>query len=494
MYDVCNTHHTTIIVLPFSFGKSHPPHLPSTIPPCFNPPLSLSSQVEQRVLVKPPQQAVDPWIYNLDLASLLREYAHLTGSLADSARAMRQPLLQRDDRLLRSGLLKQARKDYQELKKYTKSLRPQVQKRQKMGVRVVPKKKKKVKKNKKNRKKIDDEEEEEEEEGDDGDDGGDLEDDEGGGQFLHTQDSFGGYESNESDDTSVGGAGGHIVDPTTGKGVTMPPEGVSPTKGGAKSKKGKPKNKGAGKKGMGKKVKKSAATPLLKEGSQQSLEGDDDDDDDDDEEGDEDAEEEGEEEGEEKNLQKMESNTLSDQQQDETSQQQQQQQQTVPPPLSSLTLPQGGHDLQSVSVPTGGVGVYELGPAVLLESWWPALPKHVPALPPNRSGKYSESARAILQAQANRDEAHAHIVTRMLSTSRNTVARIVTMLEQLGFPNLAVRQHSDYCRDRAGFTVNKTTQRRGYNPPATGTMVNIGANLVEMVHFKPYRLMQVTTR
>lgn len=40
---------------------------------------------------------------------LLREYAMLTGSMADSARQIRYPLLVRDDGLLQRGLEKQAR-------------------------------------------------------------------------------------------------------------------------------------------------------------------------------------------------------------------------------------------------------------------------------------------------------------------------------------------------------------------------------------------------
>lgn len=38
-----------------------------------------------------------------------REYALLTGTMADEARRMRGPLMERDDMLLRRGLEKQAR-------------------------------------------------------------------------------------------------------------------------------------------------------------------------------------------------------------------------------------------------------------------------------------------------------------------------------------------------------------------------------------------------
>ena len=87
--------------------------------------------MDKIVETKERKRAMDPWIKNLDLGSLLRylfrlnnfdyyeshilsfflfrEYALLTGSMTDSARQIRYPLLLRDDGLLQRGLEKQAR-------------------------------------------------------------------------------------------------------------------------------------------------------------------------------------------------------------------------------------------------------------------------------------------------------------------------------------------------------------------------------------------------
>ena len=367
----------------------------------------------QTQVVKVKEKAHDPWIFNLDLGSLLREYAHLTGSLADTAKDMRQPLLQRDDRLLKNGLLKQARKDYQELKAYTQSLRPKRQKRAKMGVRQkkkLPPKKKKIKK-------LDDEEDENEgaEEEDCEVEGGaeeqEQQDQEGHDDWSQT---FG--DGEESDDNSVTSKK-PIIDPLTGEILTVDSGGEDSVK----------------------RFERQELGRGVSGGSSQDEEDD----------------------GEDRSVNRSrEGSSIA----------------TVPdgPRLEAITTA-GGH--------------FELHPDVVMESWWPTLPKPVPPLPPNRSGKYSESARAIIKAQENRDDTHDNIVRRMLASSRGTVARIVAVLEQLGLPSLAVRQPSDYCREKSGISVDKETELRIYMP--TPTMVNVGANFIEAIHNKPYRIMQL---
>ena len=356
-------------------------------------------KVERHIVVKKKETAVDPWIYNLDLGSLLREYAHLTGSLADTARDMRQPLLKRDDRLLRNGFLKQARKDYLELKAYTKSLRPEKKKRQKLGVKQKKPKKKKSKKKKKLNDDNDDEEEEQEEVQYDPEEMDNEEEvKEGEDQEMNGQDGFG-YDSEGSEDESSAGVGGS-------------------------------------KKEMDKTVDAKSDNDEDATKDDQSL-------------------------------------SVAD---EDTKQ--------------SSALPVAMPDLTGELSPNHSQGTsFQLDPHVIMESWWPTPPKAAPPLPPNRSVKYSESAKAILKAQEYHDETNENIATRMITTSRNSVARIVTLLEQLGLPNLAVRQRSDYCRDKSGITTNKVTQLRSYTSPST--MVNVGANLVEVIHFKPYRLMQL---
>jgi hypothetical protein len=79
---------------------------------------------QEAVVVNEEKRAMDPWIMNLDLGSLLREYALLTGSMADAARQIREPIMKRDDGLLQRGLEKQARLDYLALKELALSELP----------------------------------------------------------------------------------------------------------------------------------------------------------------------------------------------------------------------------------------------------------------------------------------------------------------------------------------------------------------------------------
>jgi len=73
-------------------------------------------------LVRPENRPVTP-LYartndnaNKDIYTVLREFTLLTGKLTTEARSLRQPLMQRDDRLIANGFLRGARADYLALK------------------------------------------------------------------------------------------------------------------------------------------------------------------------------------------------------------------------------------------------------------------------------------------------------------------------------------------------------------------------------------------
>ena len=68
-----------------------------------------------------------------------------------------------------------------------------------------------------------------------------------------------------------------------------------------------------------------------------------------------------------------------------------------------------------------------------------------------------------------------------------TVARIIVILEQTGLPTLAETHSSDFCALQA----NVSTVPGKYSFKATKSYLHLGPNLVEMVHTKPSRIMQI---
>lgn len=74
----------------------------------------------------PPTEAVQPV---KPLYQILREYNLLTGRLAEEARKVRAPLLQRDAKLIYNGCIKQARQDYLALKQYVRQNTSKYQKK-----------------------------------------------------------------------------------------------------------------------------------------------------------------------------------------------------------------------------------------------------------------------------------------------------------------------------------------------------------------------------
>ena len=63
------------------------------------------------------QVPVDDWIMELDINGLLHEYANIKGKLSEEVRALRMPLVHRDDKLIENGKLKQARADFLALRR-----------------------------------------------------------------------------------------------------------------------------------------------------------------------------------------------------------------------------------------------------------------------------------------------------------------------------------------------------------------------------------------
>ena len=62
-----------------------------------------------------PRANFNDWVKSLDMYGLLKEFTMLTGKLTTEASTLRRPMLERDDCLLRSGLVKQYRADFKNL-------------------------------------------------------------------------------------------------------------------------------------------------------------------------------------------------------------------------------------------------------------------------------------------------------------------------------------------------------------------------------------------
>ena len=60
---------------------------------------------------------IDSWVKGLDIYALLSEYSEMTGKFSSEAKALRDPLVSRDDRLIRDGFMRFARSEFLALRR-----------------------------------------------------------------------------------------------------------------------------------------------------------------------------------------------------------------------------------------------------------------------------------------------------------------------------------------------------------------------------------------
>lgn len=134
----------------------------------------------------------------------------------------------------------------------------------------------------------------------------------------------------------------------------------------------------------------------------------------------------------------------------------------------------------------GNNNSYEPPLDTLLETWWPKLPKGPPKNPQTLF-KYSLNAKI----QQDQDDAfkttRKNITSRFVGMANATVARLISLLEQTGLPTLAEPHSSNFCK----LPANVSVAPGNYTFKPTKAYVHLGPNLVEFIHSKPSRIMQI---
>ena len=129
---------------------------------------------------------------------------------------------------------------------------------------------------------------------------------------------------------------------------------------------------------------------------------------------------------------------------------------------------------------------YEPPLDILLETWWPMMPDQ-PSKNPQTLYKYSKNAERQREMEEAYEKTCKNLTARYVGMANSIVARIAAVLEQTGLPTLAEPHKSNFC----SLPANMSLVPGKYSFKPTKAYVHLGPNMIELIHKKPSRIMQI---
>jgi hypothetical protein len=137
-------------------------------------------------------------------------------------------------------------------------------------------------------------------------------------------------------------------------------------------------------------------------------------------------------------------------------------------------------------IPFQESNAYEPPLDTLLETWWPKLPRGPPQNPQTLF-KFSLNAKNQKEEEEAFKACRKNITQRYVGMANATVARLAFLLEQMGLPSLVETHVSNFCQ----LPANMCIVPGNFLFKPTKAYVHLGPNLVEFIHSKPSRIMQI---
>lgn len=126
---------------------------------------------------------------------------------------------------------------------------------------------------------------------------------------------------------------------------------------------------------------------------------------------------------------------------------------------------------------------YELQANAAIETWWPAILQH-PSLDATTVTVNGKLTTEAIQMRVFIDGTNASIMTRLVASALHSVGRLIVCIRKIGFPSLLDQHYSNYNTTSNDITIDG----RVITVRSIKSNINLGANLIEMVHARPNRM------